>query len=314
MSASCQLKDVLAVANQLGEAVIWDHREQRLLWTDILNRCFYNYDPDTNQLNQITTPERLTAFGLTPERDVLIAAFAGGIHFYNPWQATRELIYSLPDTKELRLNDGRVDRRGQFWVGGMIENSSNASPLTHKQATLYRVDGQQQVTPTLGGIRISNSLCWSPDGLTAYFSDSPRNTIWAFDVDPETGNWTNRRIFAETEAQVHPDGATVDSQGFLWCALWGAGEVARFAPSGERVETVKLPVSQPTCVAFGGEELRTLFVTSARCDLDEATLKQQPQAGHVFVFDSSVSGLPEECYQPITPIPTTMVAPAVTDQ
>ncbi|GMG86141.1 SMP-30/gluconolactonase/LRE family protein [Biformimicrobium ophioploci] len=297
MSAlQASLRATLPVENELGECVLWDDRVRQALWTDILGRRLYRYDPASGTLSHHDLDRRLASFALTSRPGVLVAAFDNGISLYAPGSGNQESLFPLPDTRELRLNDGRVDHSGHFWVGSMIENAGNRSDRPEGHGSLYRLDQSGEVSVKRNGIRISNSLCWSPDGLTAYFADSPEETIWAFDVDPHSGNWSNQRVFARTPPGVHPDGSTVDAEGCVWNAQWGSGRVVRYSPTGEKLGHIELPASQLTCVAFGGNDLRTLFVTSARCDLSPEQYAAQPEAGSLFVLDTNCRGLPENRY------------------
>jgi sugar lactone lactonase YvrE len=143
------------------------------------------------------------------------------------------------------------------------------------------------------GIEISNGICWSPDGTRFYFADSPLRAIYCYDFHLATGAIANRREFVRTPEGAHPDGATVDSEGCLWSAHWGAGRIVRYKPDGAIDAVLEVPASQPTCVAFGGPELDLLFVTSARDGLTEADLARQPSAGDVFVYKMGCAGLAE---------------------
>ena len=127
-------------------------------------------------------------------------------------------------------------------------------------------------------------------------ADSPLRIIYCYDFDPASGKISNRRVFARTPQGAHPDGATVDAQGYLWSAHWGAGTVVRYAPDGEVDRVLAVPASQPTCVAFGGTELDLLFVTSARDGLSAQALAAQSGAGDVFVYKMDVKGLPDRRY------------------
>jgi sugar lactone lactonase YvrE len=190
----------------------------------------------------------------------------------------------------VRFNDGRVDRQGRFWAGSMVEGFGEP---TGKLYCLAKGVSEEHLT----GISICNSLCFSPDGRHMYFADSPRRTILKFVLDADTGALSNRLAFARTPRGAFPDGSNVDSDGHLWNAQWGAGCVVRYAPDGTVSGRVELPVTQPTCVAFGGEAFDLLFVTSAREGLDAATLTTQPQAGDVFIFQTDITGCKESRYR-----------------
>ena len=130
-----------------------------------------------------------------------------------------------------------------------------------------------------------------------YFADSPKNEIYTYDISSETGEIQNKKVFATTSKGVHPDGSCVDSDGYLWNAQWGAGQVVRYAPDGQIDNVIEVPSSQPTCVSFGGPEMNCLFVTSARLDLTSDEKQKYPQSGDLFIYQTSVRGLKEERFK-----------------
>jgi L-arabinonolactonase len=285
------LVDRVSVGNTLGEGVLWDSVGKRAWWTDIQERRLYRYQPVSQVLEQFNLPERLGSFGFIEGSDRIIAAFESGFALYHPESAALEWI-ARPQhaAANVRFNDGRVDRQGRFWAGSMVEGLGQP---TGKLYCLTKGISEEQLT----GIAICNSLCFSPDGRHMYFADSPHRVILKFDLDPATGMLSNRRIFARTPPGIFPDGSNVDSCGHLWNAQWGGGCVVRYAPDGTISGRVELPVTQPTCVAFGGDELDLLFVTSAREGFDSATLATQPHAGDVFIFKTDLAGCKEPNYQ-----------------
>lgn len=286
-----ELVDIIAVGNTLGEGVLWDADRARLWWTDIQERQLLRYDPATRALERFALPERLGSFGFVAGDGRIVAAFESGFALYHPDSGRIEwLARPAHDGPDIRFNDGRVDRQGRFWAGTMIEKGGVP------RGKLYCLQGGGEARAQATDIGISNSLCFSPDGRGVYFADTPTRTIFRFDLDPASGTLSNRRIFAQTPEGAFPDGANVDSEGFVWSAHWGAGRVVRYAPSGEVDATIETPASQPTCVAFGGEHLDLLFVTSAREGLDEAALQRQPHAGDVFVYKLAARGLLDPRY------------------
>jgi sugar lactone lactonase YvrE len=237
-------------------------------------------------------PERVGSFGLIERSDDMIAAFASGFAIVglkgSPVRWLGKPDAALPG---VRFNDGRVDRQGRFWAGSMVETEPRDA-----RGNLYCVGKDSAVERRESGIVISNGLCWSPDSRRMYFADSPLRTIYAYDFDAGDGSISNRRVFAHTPEGAHPDGATVDADGCLWSAHWGAGRVVRYTPDGAVDRTLLVPASQPTCVAFGGTNLDLLFVTSARENLSEKALAGEPDAGNVFVYKMNVKGLPDRRY------------------
>jgi sugar lactone lactonase YvrE len=274
----------------LGEGILWNEIERAIWWTDIQERRLHRCALGEKRPQIFALSERLGSFGFVAQDDRLIAAFESGIAFYQPKTGAIEWITRIAhDAANVRLNDGRVDRRGCFWAGSMVEGGGEP------KGKLYRVGRGGQVTTHLDQIGISNSLCFSPDGKHVYFADTPRRTIWRFD-QTEAGALSNRRVFAQTPEGAFPDGSNVDAAGFVWNAQWGASKVVRYAPDGSIDFEVVVPASQPTCVAFGGDGLDLLLVSSAREDLDEKALAREPQAGDVFVYQTNVRGLVEPRY------------------
>lgn len=294
--------DSLPVQNTLGECILAQPGTTFIWWTDIQNCQLYRYNWKTKEILQWTTFERLCAFGFVePERGVteppvqLIAAFESGFALYKPetgqveWLAQPEA--HLPCN---RFNDGRVDRQGRFWAGCMVEDTAmNASKAT--LAGLYRFD-QGVSNKMADGINISNSICWSLDSKTMYFADSVKHSIYAYDFDKLNGNISNRREFARTCDGASPDGSVVDAEGYLWNAQWNGSQIVRYAPNGHIDFVLPLPVSQPTCLAFGGEDMSTLFVSSAREGLSAEELERQPMAGNVLIYKTEFCGVNEQKY------------------
>ena len=288
-----ELVATIEVGNTLGEGILWDVATQSAWWTDIEECRLYRYDWARRRLESFTTPERLCSFGFVDGATDLIAAFETRIAFYDPHSgAVRPL--GRPDgiRPGIRLNDGRVDRQGRFWVGGTAENKALAG-----NAHLYCVAEDGRIRCRESSITTSNGICWSPDSAWFYFADSPARTIWRYAFDPNDGSISNRIVFARTEEGAEPDGAAVDAQGYVWSAHWGGGRVVRYAPDGRIDRALEVPVSQPSCVAFGGPDLNLLFVTSARHGLSSAALAGQSGAGNVLVYNSGTVGLPEQPFR-----------------
>jgi L-arabinonolactonase len=274
--------------NLLGEGILWDDRRQRVMWTDIEGRAFHVYDWPRQTHHRYGLALRLCSFGLTADGACFIGAFETGFALFDPETG----IKHKPVTPEglaagMRLNDGRVDCRGRFWAGAMVEQAGLPDA-----ACLYSVQGGR-IRTHKSGLGISNGICWSPDGSRFYFADSRRHVIWRHRFDPDSGAIGAPHEFARTPDSVFPDGSTVDAEGFIWNAQWGASRVVRYAPDGRIDRVLDMPVSQPSCVAFGGPGLDLLFVTSARIGLDAASASAQTGAGDVFVYNMDVAGLPE---------------------
>ncbi len=286
----------LDVKNRLGECVIWDARENAVLWTDIESSLFWKWHFPDAEPQSFPLPERLGSFALTDKMGTYLGAFESGFAMFTPSEGKFRLTAPVSaDQKHLRMNDGRVDRHGRFWAATMAEQD----PVGDEPwGTLWCYD-DGETTPSLSGFKIPNSLCWSQNGQVMYFADSPQNTIWRYAFDQEKGPIGDPEIFAKTEKGVHPDGSLIDSENHLWNAQWGAGEVVRYRPDGSIERRIELPVSQPSCVAFGGPDLDILFITTARVDLSEEQLVDQPLAGALFAYETDIKGLPEMICQSV---------------
>jgi sugar lactone lactonase YvrE len=284
-----KLLATIPAGNDLGEGPQWNERDGRLWWLDIHGHRLHRLDPISGEVVSIETPERIGSFAFLPEKGCrILAAFETGPAYFDiETKSVDWITRPEPLGGGRRFNDGRTDRQGRFWVATMVENAELAGA---DSASLYRLDPDGTLTVQLGGIAIGNSLCVSPDGRTLYFADTPKKIIFAFDLDPETGTLSKQRVFAEAE-RGYPDGAVVDEEGSLWSARWGAGEVVRHAADGRVIDRLAVPARQTSCVAVGGTDRKTLFVTSAREGMSEAALAADPQAGNLFLFESEVAGL-----------------------
>ena len=274
--------------NKLGETPVWDGQSQKLCWVDIEGAKLQCFDPADKALTDWDMPERIVACALRRDGGFVVA-LASGIAFFDTKTGKLERKAAPEAGKPyVRLNEGKCDRQGRFWIGGMDERQ------TEGVAGLYRFDPDGSCRQMESGIGVSNGIAWSPDNRLFYFTDSMRKRIYAYDFEPESGAIANRRVFFDwSDRTGTPDGATVDADGYLWSAIWDGWCLTRFAPDGTIDRKVELPVKRPTSAVFGGPELTTLYVTSAIFDTPDEQLKNEPQAGGLFGFDAGVVGLPE---------------------
>ena len=291
------LVDRIRVGNVLGESILWDERARCVWWTDIQGRQLYRYQPSDSELQRFAVPERLASFGMVADGEHLVCAFESGIALFEPQTGNVRWLYR-PEANfsGTRFNDGRVDRSGRFWAGTMVEGGAFDADGQPAKASLYRVSDNAQER-LFGGVEISNSICFSLDGVTMYFADSPGGKILAFDLDPETASVGESRIFAEMQGPGVPDGSIVDAEGYLWNAQWGGSKIVRYTPQGEPAAELELPVSQPTCLCFGGEDLDYIYVSTATENLDADTLNREPDAGNVLVYRTVFKGVPESRFR-----------------
>ena len=275
------IADVKAV---LGEGPVWVAGEAALYWVDINGEKIFRRDGN-GAVRSWDTPMRIGS--LAPRAGGgFVAGTNQGLAFVD-LDAEHYEVFANPEAElaSNRFNDGKVDRQGRFWAGTMDNREREAS------GTLYRLDPDRKLTAVDTGYRVTNGPAFSLDGRRMYHTDSARQRTYVFDLD-DTGEATNRReLIRFGEGEGYPDGMTVDAEGCLWIAFWDGWCVRRFSPDGERLAEVRTPVQRPTSCVFGGERLETLFITSARRDLQGTDLAKQPYAGGLFAANVGVSGI-----------------------
>ena len=273
-------------ATGVGECPTWDAHNHRLLFADIPAGRIHGFTPATGARATWHLPELLGSFGLC-RSGRLIVALRHRVVFYDP--VTREitaLTDAVDEPASNRLNDGKVAPDGSFWVGSMDTDSAR-----RRTGKLYRVTPDGRITVKSEGYGVSNGLAWSPDGGLMYFGDTLENRIRTYRLDPD-GGIVDSADFHVAGLAGACDGSTLDAEGYLWNARFGAGCLIRFAPDGSVDARIDLPVTNPTSCCFGGSDLRTLYVTSARFGLSDAALAANPQEGALVVLSTDIQGLP----------------------
>jgi sugar lactone lactonase YvrE len=271
----------------LGEGPLWSAAEGRLLWVDILAPAIHLSDPATGKDRVVATEEMVAA--LAPRASGgFVAAARSGLRAFDGASLGPVLAAPIAEGSALRLNDGRCDARGRFWVGSLALDS------TPDAGALHRLD-ESGARVMQAGLHVPNGLGFSPDNSRLYLADSARRRVDVFDFDLAAGAIANRRPFvALTEHEGVPDGLAVDAEGGVWIALWDGWRVVRYAPDGRLDREIHLPVPRPTSCCFGGAGLGTLYVTSARVRLSAAQLAEAPLSGSVFALDpGGARGLPD---------------------
>lgn len=257
----------------LGEGPHWDDATQELLWVDIAGQHAYAWHPDSDQLRRWAFATPVSAIVPRTNGHYLVATGRGA---YDLDPTTSQLTVVAEPAEEHprnRTNEARVDPRGRFWLASMENNiGPNAESLPVEQSTgmLWCIDTDRSLRQVEADIGISNSLVWSPDHKQMYFADTLKSVIWVYDWDAESGRASNRRVFADTEGYGNPDGSAMDEEGCLWNARWGAGCIIRYRPDGSIDRIVDVPARCPSSCVFGGEDRRTLYVTTAHFGLDES--------------------------------------------
>jgi len=292
---SGDIKVVTPCDNQLGEGAFWDWQRDTLWWLDVpMPSRLFSLHPASGVLTSFAMPEMITSMRCLKDGSGLIIASHGGINRFDPVTGR---LYRLLDPEPMkpfnRCNDGGTDGRGRFWFGTMQNNiapNGDGIAIASAAGSLFCLEPDLTLHERASDIAIANTVCWSPDHRTLYFSDTMSGVIAAYDFDLEAGTLNNKRDFARFERGV-PDGSTVDAEGFLWNARWGGRCVVRFAPDGRVERVVELPVSLPTSVAFGGPDLTTLYITTARYGLSPQERTAEPWAGHLLAYETGVKGL-----------------------
>ncbi len=278
---------ILPWGAQLGEAPVWNPQDQRLYWSDILHPAVYRFDPASGRNETCETGKLISALMPTTERRLMVAS-QDGIEWLD-FATQKMTAFAQPEegVNENRLNDAKVGPSGEIWVGSMRLDASRPS------GALYSVTPEGRIRCRESGITVSNGMGWSPDSSTYYFVDTIPGAIYAYDVDPRDGALHNRRVFAHIpDAGGRPDGLTVDAEGGVWCAIWDGWCVNRYLPDGTLDLVIDLPVPRPTSVCFGGQDLKTLFITTARTRLPASSLSEAPLSGGVFSCTPGMAGLP----------------------
>lgn len=272
---------------ELGEGPFWHPLLERLFWFDILNQTMLSAGTDGHIVDRITFKDTVSA-GAVIDKDSLAIAQSGALLRYDFLTDTTSVIAEIDgDVPTNRTNDSRVDRTGGFWIGTMGRKAEAGVGGVYQ----YRAG---QTTKVIENIRIPNSICFSPDGRTAYFTDAGKMIVKCA-TDPATGlpvgPWED---FFTMEGPGGADGSVVDSEGYLWNARWGGGKVIRISPDGQLDKVVEVPgVSQVSCPAFGGNDLKTLYITTAREHMTPEQIEGEPHAGSVFAVALDVPGIAE---------------------
>jgi len=294
---------ILECDNHLGEGPVWDVEEGRLYWLDCTGprlgkKAVWRMDPQSGKVESWDLPKDIGAMALR-EKGGHVAAMSDGFYFMHIEgdRIELELIQHVDaEIERTRLNDGKVDRRGRFFAGGMddLEELRNCG--------LWRLDPDLSVTKVEDGLMCTNGPCWSPDDKTFYVADTFIEEFWAYDYDIDRGNLSNKRVLASTrEDEGVADGSTIDAEGYMWNAQLISGDLVRYAPDGTVERRIGMPVKNITSVMFGGDDLDVLYVTSmarvkhpAVHDMFRRQAKPQFLAGSLFaVTGLGIRGLPE---------------------
>jgi sugar lactone lactonase YvrE len=297
-------RTVIAQPDQLGESPFWHPGDRKLYWVDIPGRQVRRADPRSGTAESWAMPSEPGCIAPV-RRGGFMIALRDGVYRAASWGSAPMLVARFAhDPGTTRFNDGKADPAGRFWAGTMYE------PRDARLAELYSIDlreadgGEPLIELKAGNAVIANGLAWSPDRATVYWADTPNHVIHAWRWDEESNGMHDHRVFAQFPGKPagwkpgdagyggRPDGAAVDGEGNYWCAMFEGGRLLKLAPSGDLLAEIPVPVRCPTMPCFGGDDLRTLFVTSASYNRPADELEALPQSGCVIATEVDVPGLP----------------------
>lgn len=286
-----EMELLLDVKNQLGEGAIWNHKTQELWWIDIEGKKFSTYNPLTLKSKTYNTKQRIGTVVPSRNGQDAILALQNGVWRFNLESDEMTFLVSPEiDTNNIRLNDGKCDPAGRLWVGSMHLNQ------TKYAANLFQIQPNKDkvlIREMQDSVTISNGITWSLDEKTMYYIDTDRGNVRAYNYDKTTGEITKERVvITVSDTLGYPDGMTIDNEGMLWIALWNGDCVTRWNPNtGELLQKIEVPAHNVTSCSFGGENLETLYITSASIDMTAAELAAKPLSGGVFKINPGVRGV-----------------------
>jgi len=292
------LNAVLAyeIKASLGEGAIWNYKSQELYWIDIEQQLLHLYNPTKKTNRSIKMPSHIGTVVPINENEVL-SALADGVYKTNLKTGESTLFTDMKEQlSEGRLNDGKCDPAGRFWVGSMHWQQETG------KAQLYTIDSKSDLTTKIDSVTISNGIVWTKDKKTMYYIDTPTSQIKSYDFDNDTGAITNGKVAVQIPQELgFPDGMTIDEEDMLWVGMWNGNAVIRFNPkTGEVLQKIEVPAHNITSCAFGGENLDTLFITTASIDMTNDEKEKFPLAGSLFKVVLGVKGVNSTFFTPNT--------------
>lgn len=271
----------------LGECPRWDEVSQKLYWVDINNFELHCFDPESGEDESLKFNEEIGCFSLRQDQPGFVLAMRNGFFLTDGWNTELKKVCDPEEGKDKnRFNDGRCDAKGRLLAG------SYYPPKDHDGANFWSLE-KKQATLLIPELLTANGAAFSPDNTRFYHSDTPKHKLFVSDYNLDSGKVSNTRLFKEFEHGTgRPDGGSVDQEGFYWSALYEGSRIVRISPEGEIVETINLPVKCPTMCAFGGKDMKTLYITTVG-NRPEEELAQYPDSGSIFAVDVEVPGMHE---------------------
>ncbi|MGA8618806.1 MAG: SMP-30/gluconolactonase/LRE family protein [Candidatus Sulfotelmatobacter sp.] len=288
---------VAPTGDTCGEGAVWHAAHQAIYWNDINRFLIHRFTLAERSVRTWFFDEPVTALTLTERPETLAVVLGSGVILWEPeTDARHDFIFRLHEWPEVRLNDARADPCGALWIGSMhnnVNSDGSCGSVGGNDGKLLRLDPDGKATVWRENVGIANTLAWSPDRRRFYFGDTLANTIWSYDYEVATGTIANERPFLQSFERGVPDGSTVDSEGYLWNCRFFGGCIVRVAPEGVIDRVIEMPVRNITTCTFGGADLKTLYVTTARA---EAAVGDR-LAGSLYAIETDVAGQPENQFQ-----------------
>lgn len=275
-----------ASQDQLGESPLWDHRRGLLFWVDIDNCIIHSLEPETKLLLNYALHEKIGCLALAGEKDFILAT-ESGFYLWNPETNHKNLLLAvqMPD-KRMLFNDGKIDPLGRFWIG-------SKGPQGMSSLWILKNDTLEE---KISNLSISNGLDWDLERGYFYHTDSAENSIYRYKIDAEFNNLSDNEVFFQPSIGT-PDGLTLDSEGNIWTAIWDGWKVIQLNPQGKILTEIAVPVQRPTSLTFGGEDFKSLFITSAFVGLCKNERQSQTSAGNLFMLKTDFRGSASEIFE-----------------
>jgi sugar lactone lactonase YvrE len=290
-----EIEVVVDAGATIGESPTWASAERALYWVDVKKPALYRYDPATGDQRSWPMPSDIGAFALIHEPRGAAVALRHGLFRLEFASGTLTRLADPPfDPALFRFNEGACDITGRFWIGVMFDPLTTGQPPQKSRLHSFTLD--QGLRPEPDAAELHNGMAWNADNRVFYLSHSQTRKIYAIPFDPEGGRLGSHAVFADIPKSLGvPDGAAIDSEGGYWCALHGGGRLRRYTVHGAMDRDIALPVSQPTMCAFGGENLDTLYVTSAADGLSPEQRRREPLAGSLLRLRPGEKGIVRHC-------------------
>lgn len=278
----------IPMESQLGEGALWDVRDRALYWVDILGSEVYRLDPEAGGPSSWQVGQHVTTVVVAEDGRLVLGLRHGFAWLDLSSGRVTSIVDPEPDNPDTRMNDGKCDPQGRFWAGTMVERGERG------RGGLYCLGADLSLTRKLSGVSCSNGLVWTRDQRTFYYIDTPTHRIDAFDYEPTSGQIAARRTVAEIPRELGaPDGMAIDAEDRLWVALFGGSAVVCVDPRDGAVKArIEVGAQNVTSCAFGGPELRDLYITTARVGMSAQQLAELPQSGSLFCVTLPVAGVP----------------------